>query len=75
MPAVNGVGEPCAGEPHARIEVAGVGNGAMNLVTATGVAHPSEKPADMKAPGPTARRSHRASSRPYIVSVLVTVMG
>jgi hypothetical protein len=27
MPAVNGVGEPCAGEPHARFEVAGVGNG------------------------------------------------
>jgi hypothetical protein len=28
MPAVNGVGEPCAGEPHARFEVAGAGNGA-----------------------------------------------
>src|SRR5260370_1316741 len=28
MPAVNGVGEPCAGEPHARVEVAGAGNGA-----------------------------------------------
>src|SRR5208283_2085163 len=27
-PAVNGVGEPCAGEPHARFEVAGAGNGA-----------------------------------------------
>ena len=26
MPAVNGVGEPCAGEPHARIEVAAGGN-------------------------------------------------
>jgi hypothetical protein len=25
MPAVNGVGEPCAGEPHARIEVAAGG--------------------------------------------------
>ena len=27
MPPVNGVGEPCAGEPHARFEVAGAGNG------------------------------------------------
>jgi hypothetical protein len=27
MPAVNGVGEPCAGEPHARFEAAGAGNG------------------------------------------------
>ena len=26
MPAVNGVGEPCAGEPHARIEVAAGGD-------------------------------------------------
>jgi len=25
---VNGVGEPCAGEPHARFEAAGAGNGA-----------------------------------------------
>jgi hypothetical protein len=25
MPAVNDVGEPCAGEPHARIEVAAGG--------------------------------------------------
>src|SRR5260370_23186108 len=28
MPAVTGVGDPCAGEPHARFEVAGAGNGA-----------------------------------------------
>lgn len=27
MPAVNDVGEPCAGEPHARFEVAGAGDG------------------------------------------------
>ena len=25
IPAVNGVGEPCAGEPHARFEAAGAG--------------------------------------------------
>ena len=37
MPAVNGVGEPCAGEPHARFEAAGAGNGA-DLAKVTGVA-------------------------------------
>jgi hypothetical protein len=31
MPAVNGVGEPCAGEPHARFDAAGAGNGAYVL--------------------------------------------
>ena len=46
MPAVNDVGEPCAGEPHARFEAAGAGNGVMNLVMVTGVAHPSGKPAE-----------------------------
>ena len=52
MPAVNGVGEPCAGEPHARFEAAGAGNGA-DLTKGTGVAQPTGKPAAMKAPGPT----------------------
>ena len=51
MPAVNGVGEPCAGEPHARFEVAGTGNGA-DLAKDTGVAQPTGKPAATKAPGP-----------------------
>lgn len=31
MPVVNGVGEPCAGEPHARFDAAGAGNGANVL--------------------------------------------
>ena len=31
MPPANGVGEPCAGEPHARFEAAGAGNGATWL--------------------------------------------
>ena len=44
MPAVNGVGEPCAGEPHARFEVAGAGNGARNQVMVAGVAQPTGKP-------------------------------
>jgi hypothetical protein len=58
MPAVNGVGEPCAGEPHARFEVAGAGNGA-DLIKDTGVAHPTGKPTATKAPGPTISESPR----------------
>ncbi len=46
MPAVNGVGEPCAGERHARFEAAGVGNGVRNLATDTGVAQPTGKPTE-----------------------------
>ena len=45
MPAVNGVGEPCAGEPHARFEAAGAGNGA-DLARNTGVKRPAGKPAE-----------------------------
>ncbi len=52
MPAVNGVGEPCAGEPHARIEVAGAGNGARNRDMGTGMAQPSGKPAEHEGPRP-----------------------
>jgi hypothetical protein len=44
MSAVNGVGEPGAGEPHARFDAAGTGNEA-NLATAIGVAQPFGKPA------------------------------
>ena len=45
MQAVNGVGEPCAGEPHARFEAAGAGNGA-DLTRSTEVAQPAGKPAE-----------------------------
>ena len=51
MPAVNGVGEPCAGEPHARFEAAGTGNGA-DLTKDTGVAQPAGKPAAHEGPRP-----------------------
>jgi 8-oxo-dGTP pyrophosphatase MutT (NUDIX family) len=62
MPAVNGVGEPCAGEPHARFDGRGLeteqpGNG-----------HGSEAPAGeagKSGTGPNARPRHRASPRPY----------
>src|SRR2546423_11627107 len=50
MPAVNGVGEPCAGEPHARIDVAGAGNGASNLSMVTEVGQPPGKPGETRRP-------------------------
>src|SRR5215471_11372608 len=68
MPAVNGVGEPCAGKPHARFEAAGAGNGApwprsRQWDTRTG------NHRNHKAAGPTANLGHRASSRPYNLGV------
>ena len=64
MPAVNGVGEPCAREPHARFEAAGAGNGA-DLAKGTGVAQPPGKPAEQR-PQALPPASHRASPRPYM---------
>src|SRR3954463_4755875 len=66
MPAVNGVGKPCAGEPHARIDgreleterISGHGHGEEP---------PHGKPCDhqrLRALPPDQR--HRASSRPSI---------
>ena len=46
MPAVNDVGEPCAGEPHARFDGRGLETEARNLTTVTGVAQPTGKPAE-----------------------------
>ena len=63
MPAVNGVGEPCAGEPHARFEAAGAGNGAPGMVTA--VKRPAGETRGKVAAGPDAGQCHRASPRPY----------
>src|SRR6516225_3247342 len=65
MPPVNGVGEPCAGEPHARFDAAGAGNGAP------GHGHAAKRPAGETrgkvAAGPHAGQRHRASPRPYPV--------
>src|SRR5215470_17450156 len=52
MPAVNGVGEPCAGEPHARFDAAGAGNGA-DLARGLGWRNRTGNRRNMKAPGPT----------------------
>ena len=63
MLAVNGVGKPCAGEPHARID-------GRELETehttdhGDGEEQPNGKPTGHTAPAPTDGRSHRASSRP-----------
>ena len=43
MPAVNDVGEPCAGEPHARFEGRGLETEPLAMVTAKG--QPTGKPA------------------------------
>src|SRR5688500_15393654 len=70
MPAVNDVGEPCAGEPHGRFdgremetEQAGHGHGEER---------PGGNPPGPAAQRPTARNCHRASSRPYIAADLVS---
>src|SRR5690348_11392497 len=63
MLAVNDVGKPCAGEPHARID-------GRELETEHTTDHgdgeelPNGKPSGHTAPTPTAGRCHRASSRP-----------
>ena len=63
MPAVNGVGKPCAGEPHARID-------GRELETETRIGpRPRRrtthgKPDGHRGSAPTADPRHRASSRP-----------
>jgi Fe-S-cluster-containing hydrogenase component 2 len=44
MPAVKNVGEPCAGEPHARIEVAAGGNQASRASTRRAAQAPPADP-------------------------------
>ena len=57
MPAVNGVGEPCAGEPHARFDGRELETEPRPDHGHWDEAQPTGKPAAMKAPGPTVRRS------------------
>jgi hypothetical protein len=49
MPAVNGVGEPCAGEPHARFDVAGAG-AVTTRPRARESAQPTGKSAEYRPP-------------------------
>jgi hypothetical protein len=44
MPAVKNVGEPCAGEPHARFEVAAGGNQTSRAGTRRAVQAPPVDP-------------------------------
>jgi len=54
MPAVKNVGEPCAGEPHARFEVAAGGNQTSRASTRRAVqaplADPTKTPDDVSQP-------------------------
>jgi hypothetical protein len=65
MPAVNGVGEPGAGEPHARFDAAGTGNGAIGPGHGDRGGTAVRETGGAKAPAPTVRERHRASPRPY----------
>jgi hypothetical protein len=67
MPAVNDVGEPCAGEPHARFDGRELETEHADHGHRGGTA--DRETGGTKAPGPTVRRSHRASPRPYIMGV------
>jgi hypothetical protein len=50
MPAVKNVGEPCAGEPHARIEVAAGGNQTSRAIMCRAVQAPLADPTVKTAP-------------------------
>ncbi len=65
MPAVKNVGEPCAGEPHARIEEAAGGNQASRASTGRAAQAPLADPTATE-PTPTAFLSveRRATTTP-----------
>ncbi len=63
MPAVNGVGEPYAREPHARLDAAGAGNGA-DWPTSLGWRNRSGNRRNTKAPSLTVSEPPR-QPRPY----------
>src|SRR3954465_4863555 len=60
MPAVKNVGEPCAGEPHARFEVAAGGNRTSRAITRRGAPAPPPAP-----PPPAALPSPLRFPRPW----------
>jgi hypothetical protein len=65
MPPVNGVGEPCAGEPHARFDGRGLETEHLAMVTAA--KRPAGETQGEVAAGPHTGQRHRASPRPYIL--------
>ncbi|WP_235558545.1 group II intron reverse transcriptase/maturase [Sphaerimonospora mesophila] len=66
--AVNDVGEPCAGERHARFEVAGAGDEVRNLSMVTGVAHPAGKPT-VRRPQALPQEKLSRQPRPYAANL------
>src|SRR5712691_10449203 len=62
MPAVKNVGEPCAGEPHARFEVAAGGNRNQSAIAARNWAPPAD-PTRQTEPNPTACARPRGNAR------------
>ena len=71
MPAVNDVGEPCAGEPHARFDGRVLETEHLDKVTAAG--QPDGKPPARRLPDLHPDKCHRASARPYSSRVGVSV--
>jgi hypothetical protein len=65
MPAVKNVGEPCAGEPHARIEVAAGGNQASRASTCRAAQAPLADPT----------KACYANSRIMLISVVGVALG
>jgi hypothetical protein len=72
MPAVNDVGEPCAGEPHARFDGRGLETEARNLTTVAGVAQPTGKPAEHR---PQALPQEKPPRQPPTLHMCVAVLG
>jgi hypothetical protein len=67
MPAVKNVGEPCAGEPHARFEVAAGGNQTSRASTRRAVQAPLADPTKSDGAGlgnetAAEKESHAAGS-------------
>jgi hypothetical protein len=65
MPAVNGVGKPCAGEPHARFDGRELETEHRSDQGHGDEGHQGETLRSPAAPRPTVDRRHCASSRPY----------
>ena len=66
MPAVNDVGKPCAGEPHARFDGRELET-EHNPTTVTAMGQPDGKPQASRLPDLPSQLCHCASSRPSIV--------
>ncbi|SDH75829.1 hypothetical protein SAMN05421505_1222 [Sinosporangium album] len=68
MSAVNDVGEPCAGEPHARFEEAGAGDGS-ELAMVIGESTPGRETGGGKAPSPTVNYATAPAPDPTLIFI------